>query len=418
MFEEQVARRIRALAPNNLFQSRLRTFGLPESVVGEKLAGVEEAYPGHDHRLPRALPRDRGEGARARGVARRRPATSATAPRSRSARASARTSTARPTTPSPASSGAPCARAAGRSPSPSRARAASSGHMLTREPGASEFLLLDAVTYANSAKSRILGVDEEVIRWHGAVSPEVACAMAEGARRVSGADVALSLTGVAGPSGGSDDEAGRHGVHRASRGPTAPDVAAPRLHGRPRADPDAGVVRRAPDGARSLRLADAFGDASRPAGRAQVSGRWARRPWRGQVGADTIRAFVALDLDATSVRRVVRVADRLRMASGAPSATWTPQDQRAPDAEVHGRPGRGRCGPAGQGARRRSSTPKKAPQPGACALEAFPSVEQANDRRRRARRIRAVTWRSWPRRSRSSPRAMASRPRSAPSGRT
>src|SRR5258708_7086191 len=46
MFEQQVAPRIRALAPNNLFQSRLRTYGLPESVVGEKLAGVEAAFPG------------------------------------------------------------------------------------------------------------------------------------------------------------------------------------------------------------------------------------------------------------------------------------------------------------------------------------------------------------------------------------
>jgi nicotinamide-nucleotide amidase len=76
--------------------------------------------------------------------------------------------------------------------------------MLTREPGASDFLLLDAVTYANSAKSRILGVDEETIRWHGAVSSEVAAAMAQGARRVSGADVALSLTGIAGPAGGTE----------------------------------------------------------------------------------------------------------------------------------------------------------------------------------------------------------------------
>jgi nicotinamide-nucleotide amidase len=66
--------------------------------------------------------------------------------------------------------------------------------------------LLDAVTYANSAKSRVLGVNEETIRWHGAVSPEVAAAMAVGARRVSGADVALSLTGVAGPSGGSEEK--------------------------------------------------------------------------------------------------------------------------------------------------------------------------------------------------------------------
>src|SRR6185437_16692231 len=46
MFEDHVAKRIRSLAPNNLFQWRLRTFGLPESVVGEKLAGVEESFPG------------------------------------------------------------------------------------------------------------------------------------------------------------------------------------------------------------------------------------------------------------------------------------------------------------------------------------------------------------------------------------
>jgi nicotinamide-nucleotide amidase len=49
-------------------------------------------------------------------------------------------------------------------------------------------------------------VEEETIRWHGAVSPEVAAAMATGAKRVSGADVALALTGVAGPSGGSEEK--------------------------------------------------------------------------------------------------------------------------------------------------------------------------------------------------------------------
>ena len=76
--------------------------------------------------------------------------------------------------------------------------------MVTREAGASDYLLLDAVTYANSAKTRVLGVNEETIRGHGAVSSEVAAAMADGAKRVSGADIALSLTGIAGPSGGSE----------------------------------------------------------------------------------------------------------------------------------------------------------------------------------------------------------------------
>ena len=80
------------------------------------------------------------------------------------------------------------------------------GHMMTREPGASEYLLVDAVTYANSAKTRLLGIDEEVIRGHGAVSSEVAAAMAEGVRRVSGADLALALTGIAGPAGGTESK--------------------------------------------------------------------------------------------------------------------------------------------------------------------------------------------------------------------
>jgi len=80
------------------------------------------------------------------------------------------------------------------------------GSMLTREPGASDFLLLDAVTYANSAKARVLGVDEDVLRAHGAVSHEVAALMAEGARRAATSDVALSLTGIAGPTGGSEEK--------------------------------------------------------------------------------------------------------------------------------------------------------------------------------------------------------------------
>jgi nicotinamide-nucleotide amidase len=80
------------------------------------------------------------------------------------------------------------------------------GHMITREPGASDFLLLDAVTYSNNAKTRILGVNEDVIRGHGAVSAEVAAAMAEGAKHVSSADIALSLTGIAGPTGGTEEK--------------------------------------------------------------------------------------------------------------------------------------------------------------------------------------------------------------------
>lgn len=73
----------------------------------------------------------------------------------------------------------------------------------TAMAGASAYLLAGVVAYANEAKTNILGVDAELIRRHGAVSEEVARAMAEGARRLTGADYALSTTGIAGPTGGS-----------------------------------------------------------------------------------------------------------------------------------------------------------------------------------------------------------------------
>jgi nicotinamide-nucleotide amidase len=80
------------------------------------------------------------------------------------------------------------------------------GEMLTRVPGASDYLLLDAVVYANSAKEAVLGVSPELLRAHGAVSSESAAAMAEGVLRVAGADIAVSITGVAGPGGGTADK--------------------------------------------------------------------------------------------------------------------------------------------------------------------------------------------------------------------
>lgn len=70
---------------------------------------------------------------------------------------------------------------------------------LTRVPGAGDVLVASLVTYMDSAKRAILGVDAALLARAGAISPAVAAAMAEGARRVTGADVAVSLTGVAGP---------------------------------------------------------------------------------------------------------------------------------------------------------------------------------------------------------------------------
>lgn len=74
---------------------------------------------------------------------------------------------------------------------------------ITEIAGSSAAFLAGYVTYANSAKTAMLGVPPELIARHGAVSEEVARAMAEGARARSGADLAISTTGIAGP-GGSD----------------------------------------------------------------------------------------------------------------------------------------------------------------------------------------------------------------------
>ncbi len=77
---------------------------------------------------------------------------------------------------------------------------------LTDVPGSSAVFHEGRVTYANSAKTKLLGVPAELLERHGAVSIEVAEAMARGAQSASGADLALSVTGVAGPDGGSPEK--------------------------------------------------------------------------------------------------------------------------------------------------------------------------------------------------------------------
>lgn len=77
---------------------------------------------------------------------------------------------------------------------------------VTDVAGASAVFTHGFVTYANEAKRDLLGVSQELLDSRGAVSEEVALAMAEGALRVSGADVAASVTGIAGPDGGSEEK--------------------------------------------------------------------------------------------------------------------------------------------------------------------------------------------------------------------
>lgn len=79
-------------------------------------------------------------------------------------------------------------------------------HRVTNIPGASAVLLAGLVTYSNETKIKFLGVNPELITQHGAVSEPVARAMAEGARRETGADYAIAVTGIAGPGGGTPEK--------------------------------------------------------------------------------------------------------------------------------------------------------------------------------------------------------------------
>ena len=77
------------------------------------------------------------------------------------------------------------------------------GATLTSLPGSSAWYLGGIVAYSNFLKIRLLAVPPLLLNEHGAVSPETARAMAHGARDATGADFAVSLTGIAGPGGGS-----------------------------------------------------------------------------------------------------------------------------------------------------------------------------------------------------------------------
>lgn len=77
---------------------------------------------------------------------------------------------------------------------------------ITNVPGSSDYFLHGAVTYSNESKTALLGVPADLIARHGAVSGEVARAMAGGIQRSSGASLGISTTGIAGPSGGSEEK--------------------------------------------------------------------------------------------------------------------------------------------------------------------------------------------------------------------
>jgi PncC family amidohydrolase len=80
------------------------------------------------------------------------------------------------------------------------------GHRITNVPGSSTYYLGSVTAYAYEAKVRILGVRWETLEAHGAVSRETALEMAAGVRRALAADVGVSITGIAGPGGGTPEK--------------------------------------------------------------------------------------------------------------------------------------------------------------------------------------------------------------------
>lgn len=206
MFREGVRRTIGSLGAAGTFQAHLRTFGLPESEVGARLADLEAAHPdvtfGYRASFPEVEVKLLVRGSESAEAARDRALALAGEARARLGEAvyGEREDS--------------LAGVVGQGLRDARLTLALAesctgglvGEMLTSIPGSSDYVLLDAVTYANSAKTTVLGVSPELLRAHGAVSAETAIAMAEGARRLAGADLAVSITGIAGPGGGSDDK--------------------------------------------------------------------------------------------------------------------------------------------------------------------------------------------------------------------
>jgi nicotinamide-nucleotide amidase len=205
IFEECVTRRIVRLTEPRSYQIVLRTYGVGESAVAERLSGLEAAMTGltlaYRVRSPEidvkllargadlGSARSLAERARNEALGRLGDAVFGEGDETYAA-AVGRSLRARSLTLAVAES----------------CTGGLIGALLTAVPGSSDYLLLDAVTYANAAKERVLGVPAEVLLGHGAVSGECVRAMAEGARRVAGADLAVSVSGVAGPSGGSAEK--------------------------------------------------------------------------------------------------------------------------------------------------------------------------------------------------------------------
>src|SRR5882724_7993612 len=205
MFEACVEPAITPLLSDRHFQVLLRTFGLPESEVNDRLAGIEAALGviiGYRATMPEI---------EVKVLAR---ADSVEAAQALAERA-ALTVRARLGDEVVFGEGkarfpeAVCQLLEAKGLTLALAESCTGGlvsELVTAHAGASTVFRGGAVTYANDAKIALLGVPPELLARFGAVSTEVVRAMADGARRAFNADIALALTGIAGPGGGSADK--------------------------------------------------------------------------------------------------------------------------------------------------------------------------------------------------------------------
>lgn len=205
MWEKQVLPKIAHLTRKTQHQIHLRTFGLPESQVGERLAGIEASYPGvvlgyraHFPEIEVKVLARADDEARATSLAEevtlivkeRLGAHVFGGKHDTFAGVVSDVLKAKKHTLAIAES---CTGGA-------------VGQMLTALPGASSLLFADAVVYANEAKTLFCDVPPALIAEHGAVSEAVARALAEGIRARTGATISLGITGIAGPTGGTEEK--------------------------------------------------------------------------------------------------------------------------------------------------------------------------------------------------------------------
>ena len=205
MFEACVEPAITPLLSDRHFQVLLRTFGLPESEVNDRLAGIEAELGviiGYRATMPEIEVKVL---ARANGVEAAK-ALAESAARAVRARLGDEVVFGEGKARFPE---AICQLLEAKGLTLALAESCTGGlvsELVTAHAGASKVFRGGAVTYANDAKIALLGVAPALLARFGAVSAEVARAMADGARRAFNADIALALTGIAGPGGGSADK--------------------------------------------------------------------------------------------------------------------------------------------------------------------------------------------------------------------